>query len=44
MVPPKGPVNFWGWSTPLNWMISFESSIFGVILNNCEIHINLHLS
>jgi hypothetical protein len=44
VVPPKGPANFWGWPTPLIWMISSKSLILSVICNNCKIHNNLHLS
>jgi hypothetical protein len=44
MAPLKGPINFQGQLTPLNWMTSSESLIFGVICNNYEIHNNLHLS
>jgi len=44
MVLPKGLINFQGWLAPLNWMISSECSILGVICNSFEIHNNLHLS
>jgi hypothetical protein len=43
MAPPRGPIDFWGQLTPLNWMISFRSSILGVICSNYIIYNNLHL-
>jgi hypothetical protein len=44
MAPTKGLVNVRGWVTPSNLMISFRSSILGVLYNSCEIYSNLHLS